>query len=74
MKKRRPKRRIERRLIDSLKPHPSQANIFDDLRRSKMILALAAIHARDLLEPGELAEFTSKTRARIESLGRELSR
>lgn len=50
------------------------AQAFDDPRRSRMIAQLAAIHAYGLLEPAELARFTSETRSAIEKLAREMTR
>jgi hypothetical protein len=38
-----------------------------------MIVQLSAIHAYDLLEPGELARFTADTRGTIESLAKEFA-
>jgi hypothetical protein len=50
------------------------AHAFNDARRSRMIIQLAAIHAHGLLEPNELERFTEHTRATIESLAREFTR
>ena len=50
------------------------ARAFNDPRRSRMIIQLAAIHAHGLLEPRELERFTERTRATIESLAREFTR
>jgi hypothetical protein len=44
------------------------AHAFNDARRSRMIIQLAAIHAHGLLEPGELERFTERTRATIDLL------
>jgi hypothetical protein len=48
------------------------ANAFDDPRRSQMILQLAAMHAYGLLEPEDLARFTPRTRATVESFAKEV--
>jgi hypothetical protein len=50
------------------------AHAFNDARRSRMIIQLAAIHAYGLLEPNELERFTDRTRTTIGSLARELRR
>lgn len=50
------------------------AHAFNDPRRSRMIVQLAAIHAYGLLEARELERFTARTRATIESLAREFTR
>ena len=50
------------------------AHAFNDPRRSRMIIQLAAIHAYGLLEPNELERFTECTRATIESLAKEFTR
>jgi hypothetical protein len=50
------------------------AQAFNDPRRSRMIPQLAAIHAYGLLEPEELARFTSETRSTIEDLARDVIR
>ena len=50
------------------------AHAFNDARRSRMIIQLAAIHAYALLEPNELERFTERTRATIESLAKEITR
>ena len=50
------------------------AHAFDDPRRSKMIVQLAAIYAYGLLEPDEFARFTPHTRGTIESLAKEFAR
>jgi len=50
------------------------AHAFNDPRRSRMIVQLAAIHAYGLLEPHELGRFTERTRATIESLATEFMR
>ncbi len=47
------------------------AKAFDDPRRSRMLWRLAAIHARGVLEPDELARFTPRTRERIQVLAQE---
>jgi hypothetical protein len=47
------------------------AHAFNDPRRSRMIVQLAAIHAYGLLEPHELERFTDGTRATIEWLAKE---
>src|SRR5713226_2033670 len=49
------------------------AHAFDDPRRSRMIVQLAAIHAYGLFEPDELARFTPATRSTIEALAKDLS-
>jgi hypothetical protein len=49
------------------------AHAFNDARRSRMIIQLAAIHAYGLLEPSELERFTERTRATIESLAKEFT-
>lgn len=46
----------------------SLSRMFDDPRRSRMLVQLAALHADDLLEPEELDRFTQETRDRIELL------
>lgn len=50
------------------------AHAFNDPRRSRMFVQLAAIHAYGLLEPHELGRFTERTRATIESLAKEFTR
>jgi hypothetical protein len=50
------------------------AHAFNDARRSRMIIQLAAIHAYGLLAPNELERFTERTRVTIESLAKELPR
>ena len=50
------------------------AHAFNDPRRSRMIIQLAAIHAYRLLEPNELERFTEPTRAAIEWLAKEFTR
>ena len=50
------------------------ADAFDDPRRSQMILQLGAMHAYGLLEPEELARFTPRTRATVESFAKEVDR
>jgi hypothetical protein len=50
------------------------AHAFNDARRSRMIIQLAAIHAYGLLEPNELERFTERTRDTIESLAKEFTR
>jgi hypothetical protein len=50
------------------------AHAFNDARRSRMIIQLAAIHAHGLLAPNELERFTERTRATIESLAKEFTR
>ena len=50
------------------------AHAFNDPRRSRMIVQLAAIHAYGLLEPDELARFTQGTRDTIESFAKEFAR
>ena len=50
------------------------AHAFNDARRSRMIIQLAAIHAYGLLAPNELERFTERTRATIESLAKEFTR
>jgi len=50
------------------------AHAFNDPRRSRMIMQLAAIHASGLLEPGELARFSPQTRDTIESLAKGFPR
>jgi hypothetical protein len=44
------------------------ANVFDDPRRSRMIVQLAAFYQHGLLEPDEFRRFTARTRTTIESL------
>jgi hypothetical protein len=44
------------------------ANVFDDPRRSRMIVQLAAIYEHGLLEPDEFRRFTARIRTTIESL------
>jgi hypothetical protein len=51
-----------------------RAHAFNDARRSRMIIQLAAIHAYGLLAPNELERFTERTRATIESLAKEFTR
>jgi hypothetical protein len=48
------------------------AQAFDDPRRSRMIQQLAAIQAHGLLEPGELARFSARTRTAVDALAREV--
>lgn len=50
------------------------AHAFNDPRRSRMIVQLAAIHAYGLLGADELARFTPDTRDTIELLAKELAR
>ena len=50
------------------------AHAFNDPRRSRMIVQLAAIHAYGLLEPDELARFTLGTRDTVEALAKEVGR
>lgn len=50
------------------------AHAFNDPRRSRMIVQLAAIHAYGLLETHELGRFTDRTRATVESLAKEFAR
>jgi hypothetical protein len=50
------------------------AHAFDDPRRSRMIIQLAAIHAHGLLEPNELERFSEPIRATIESLAKNFTR
>ena len=50
------------------------AHAFNDPRRSRMLIQLAAIHAYDLLEPDEFARFTPETRDTIESFSKKFSR
>ena len=50
------------------------AHAFNDPRRSRMIIQLAAIRAHGLLEPAEVARFTAGTRATIECLAKEAAR
>lgn len=50
------------------------AHAFNDPRRSRMYVQLAAIHAYGLLEPHELGRFTARTRATIELLAKEFTR
>ena len=54
--------------------HQELANAFDDPRRSQMIFQLAAMHAYGLLEPEDLARFTPRTRATVESFAKEVDR
>lgn len=49
------------------------AHAFNDPRRSRMIVQLAAIHAYGLLETNELERFTERTRTTIESLAKEFT-
>jgi hypothetical protein len=46
------------------------ARAFNDPRRSGMLLQLAVIHALGLLEPDELARFTSETRDSVQSIAK----
>jgi hypothetical protein len=50
------------------------AYAFNDSRRSRMIIQLAAIHAYGLLAPSELERFTERTRVTIESLAKQFTR
>ena len=50
------------------------ARAFDDPRRSRMIHQLVAMHALGLLEPGELAGFTARTRTTVDVLAKEVTR
>jgi hypothetical protein len=50
------------------------AHAFYDPRRSRMIRKLAAMHASGLLEPGELARFTLRTRTTIVALAEAQAR
>jgi len=47
---------------------------FNDPRRSRMIVQLAAIHKYGLLTSDELGRFTARTRETIEWLAREITR
>ena len=47
------------------------AHAFNDPRRSRMLIQLAAIHAYGLLEPNELALLSSGTRDTIKSFSKE---
>jgi hypothetical protein len=47
---------------------------FNDPRRSQMVLQLAAMHAYGLIEPNELARFSPRSRATVESLAKEFAR
>ena len=47
---------------------------FNDPRRSRMIVQLAAIHKYGLLTSDELGRFTARTRETIEWLAREIMR
>ncbi len=49
------------------------AHAFNDPRRSRMIVQLAAIRAYGPLEPDEVAGFTPATRSTIEALAQDLS-
>lgn len=49
------------------------AQAFNDPRRSRMIVQLAAICAYGLLEPHEFERFTERTRATIESIAKEFT-
>ena len=49
------------------------AQNFNDRRRSRMIVQLAAIYADGLLQPDEMGRFTERTRATIESLAKEFT-
>jgi hypothetical protein len=49
------------------------AHAFDDPRRSRMIVQLAAIDAYGLVEPEEFKRFSERTRVTIESLAREFT-
>jgi hypothetical protein len=49
------------------------AHAFNDPRRSRMIIQLAAIYAYGLLEPEEFKRFSERTRVTIESLAREFT-
>lgn len=42
------------------------ARTFDDPRRSRMIIQLAVLYSLDLLLPGEVASFSTATRAQLE--------
>ena len=44
------------------------AHTFNDSRRSRMIVQLAAIHQHGLLTPDDLGRFTARTRETIEWL------
>jgi hypothetical protein len=50
------------------------AHAFNDPRRSRMIIQLAAIYSYGLIEPNELGRFTDRTRTTIVSLGQEFTR
>jgi hypothetical protein len=47
------------------------ADAFDNPRRSRMLWQLAAIHAEDLLEADEFAQFTPSTRETVQFLSKE---
>jgi hypothetical protein len=49
------------------------AHAFNDPRRSRMIIQLAAIAAYRLLEPHELERFTAPTRATVEWLASQFT-
>ena len=50
------------------------ARAFDDPRRSRLLLQLAAIYRLGLLEPDEFARFGAETRETVESLSKEFHR
>ncbi len=50
------------------------ARAFDDPRRSHMIEQLAAMRASGLVEPGELALFTTSTRTAVEEVAKAAAR
>ena len=50
------------------------ARAFNDPRRSRMLIQLAAIQALGLLSAGDLGRFTHETRGAIESLAKESAR
>ena len=50
------------------------AHAFNDARRSRMMIQLAAIHSYGLLEPNELERFTEPTRVTVKWLAKEIIR
>jgi hypothetical protein len=50
------------------------AHAFNDPKRSRMFVQLAAIHAYGLLEPHEIGSFTARTRDTIELLAKGFTR
>lgn len=61
-----PPRELYRRVFRLVNARDNElANMFDDVRRSTMLVRLLAIYREGLLEPDELVRFSEGTRERI---------